>query len=238
MTSPQPSSPSAAEVLRPGLDRLPSRCTQCGSALLSADPPLGRAAYGSLTCTACGRVLAYLRAGFATRTGQPITRYQSVFGPSSAAAQRGEWRLLGCSDDCGRHAHDPYAHEAHGRRQVETAQRARLHGTLRVGPLAIDFDVIRVTVDGIVIDVTPTEFLLVGRLARQVGTVVTVAELIDSVWGTDYTVAERTTAGTPPLPPDAHLLRVNLARLRKRLGAAGRLIHTIPAVGYVLADEP
>jgi two-component system response regulator MtrA len=106
------------------------------------------------------------------------------------------------------------------RPELATATRA-----LDVGPLGIDRDARRVTVDGQVIDLTRAEFEILSTLARRPGAAVSRSALVTSALDPDRDGDERT-------------LDVHVSRLRKKLGAAGRLIATVWGVGYRLATEP
>ena len=78
------------------------------------------------------------------------------------------------------------------------------------------------TVDGNVVRLTRTEWLLLEQLATNPGKLLTHAELLRRVWGTGY--------GT-----EHEYLRVYVGQLRKKLGdaaSAPRLILTEPGIGY------
>jgi DNA-binding response OmpR family regulator len=92
-------------------------------------------------------------------------------------------------------------------------------GTLRAGPLEIDPRARRVRRDGEEVHLTPTEFELLGCLARNQGTVLTRAVLLEQVW--DWADASGTRA------VDSHV-----KALRRKLGAD--LIRTVHGVGYCL----
>jgi two-component system, OmpR family, response regulator len=81
--------------------------------------------------------------------------------------------------------------------------------------------------DGVVIDVTRTEFELLQALARHPGRVVSQPALLEAVWD--------------GYPYDANLVAVHVSSLRRKLEMHGpRLIHTVRGAGYVLrtADGP
>ncbi|MFI0357094.1 response regulator transcription factor [Actinomadura sp. 9N407] len=90
---------------------------------------------------------------------------------------------------------------------------------LRVGPLEIDHASRRVRRDGTEVHLTPTEFELLGCLARNRGTVLTRAVLLEQVW--DWAGASGTRA------VDTHV-----KALRRKLGSD--LIRTVHGVGYSL----
>ncbi|GAA2441702.1 response regulator transcription factor [Actinomadura vinacea] len=103
-------------------------------------------------------------------------------------------------------------------RRVERSEPAA-PDTLRAGPLEIDPKARRVRRDGREVHLTPTEFELLGCLARNQGTVLTRAVLLEQVW--DWADASGTRA------VDSHV-----KALRRKLGAD--LIRTVHGVGYCL----
>ena len=93
------------------------------------------------------------------------------------------------------------------------------------GDLKVDFAQQLASIDGRPVNLTPTEYRIVAYLARHAGRVVTQADLLTKVWGPEY-------------ENEAHLLRVNIARLRQKIERdAGSPIHVItrPGIGYYLA---
>ena len=94
--------------------------------------------------------------------------------------------------------------------------------TLTLGPLRIDVPGHRVTVDGDVVDLTPTEFRLLLELVRRPGQVFTREVLLERVWGYSYL-------------GDSRLVDVAIQRLRSKLATGGEgaeLIETVRGVGY------
>jgi len=79
-----------------------------------------------------------------------------------------------------------------------------------------------VTVRGATVSLTATEFDLLALLAREPGIVVTRAELLARVWGTEFV-------------GDDHLVDVHVANLRRKIGT--EFIETIRGVGYRLAES-
>ena len=104
--------------------------------------------------------------------------------------------------------------EALGRRMMPREQ-------LGYGPIALDASSRRVMVDGDEIALTVTEFDLLECLLRNVGRVMTRAQLKEQVWNFDF---------------DAQTKVVDLYvhYLRKKLGSAGELIQTVRGVGYAV----
>ena len=90
---------------------------------------------------------------------------------------------------------------------------------LSVGPIAIDRDEHRVTVDGRALDLTATEYKLLLLLAERRGRVQGRALLLETVWEAAPDIQTRTV--------DMHI-----QRLRTKLGTAGDLIETVRGFGY------
>ncbi len=97
---------------------------------------------------------------------------------------------------------------------------------IEAGPLRIDLARREVTVEGREVRLTPTEFKLLGLLARHAGKVLTHRQILREVWGPNAT--------------EAHWVRVHMAELRKKIEAEParpRLLVTEPGVGYRLRDR-
>jgi two-component system KDP operon response regulator KdpE len=95
---------------------------------------------------------------------------------------------------------------------------------VRVGDVEIDLTARRVSRQGQLVHLTPTEFSLLAELARQPGTLLTHAHLLRRVWGQGYEM-------------ETEYVRVYVKRLRAKLEGDGAppLIITEPRVGYRLA---
>jgi two-component system phosphate regulon response regulator PhoB len=96
---------------------------------------------------------------------------------------------------------------------------------MSVGPIAIDRDEHRVTVDGRLIELTATEYKLLLLLAERRGRVQGRALLLETVWEAAPDIQTRTV--------DMHI-----QRLRTKLGQAGDLIETVRGFGYRLTASP
>ncbi|MFC1941623.1 response regulator transcription factor [Chloroflexota bacterium] len=75
------------------------------------------------------------------------------------------------------------------------------------------------------LNLTPTEYKLLSYIACNAGRVITPDQLLNKVWGEEY-------AGYP------HLLQVNIARLRQKLGDNAKsptYILTKPGIGYMMS---
>jgi len=95
---------------------------------------------------------------------------------------------------------------------------------LQIGPLVIDTERHRVTVDGREVDLTAIEYKLLLTLTERHGRVQTREGLLQDVWGYNYAGDTRTV--------DTHI-----TRLRTKLGDAGGLIRTLRGFGYKLEEE-
>jgi two-component system phosphate regulon response regulator PhoB len=105
------------------------------------------------------------------------------------------------------------------RRAPEAAQEPLLAGTLTLDPATH-----RVTADGNVVALGPTEFRLLRFLLARPERVHSRAQLLDQVWGDDVYIEERTV--------DVHIRRLRLAL--EPFGQAS-LIETVRGSGYRLA---
>ncbi len=95
---------------------------------------------------------------------------------------------------------------------------------LSVGPIEIDITRRQTFLRGKKLHLTPTEYSILVTLMRNTGQVVSHNELMQNVWGDQYGA-------------DFSVLRVNISRLRTKLGDSSRqprLILTIPGGGYTL----
>jgi two-component system alkaline phosphatase synthesis response regulator PhoP len=110
-------------------------------------------------------------------------------------------------------------------RRAETQQPTDDSGLLKAGPLAIDTSKHEVTVNGELVKLTLTEFKLLTALINARGRVLTRDQLMDKAMGTDIFVTDRA-------------IDVHVTAIRKKLGVASWLIHTVRGVGYRLQETP
>ncbi len=110
-------------------------------------------------------------------------------------------------------------------------RRANLTGSEPVfvtGDLVVDLARREVRVTDRPVQLTPTEYDLLRVLVTHAGKVLTHHQLLRQVWGPGY-------------EQEAHLLRVNISNLRRKIepeAARPRYVRTEPGVGYRLAlDE-
>ncbi len=109
-------------------------------------------------------------------------------------------------------------------------RRTKLPGNsdhmFRFGNVVIDFSRNMVTLGSQLVYLTAIEYQILSYLAQNAGHVLTAPMILEKVWGDAY-------------EGETHLLHVNMARLRKKLGDTGkpRLILTKPGIGYMVPQE-
>jgi two-component system, OmpR family, alkaline phosphatase synthesis response regulator PhoP len=81
-----------------------------------------------------------------------------------------------------------------------------------------------VTVQGVSVNLTYTEFQVLFFLAKRPGWVFTRTQIVDAVRGDDYPVTDRS-------------VDVQIVGLRKKLGTSGRYIETVRGVGYRFKEK-
>ncbi|SEJ11065.1 two-component system, OmpR family, KDP operon response regulator KdpE [Azotobacter beijerinckii] len=107
------------------------------------------------------------------------------------------------------------------------AQPGEPPGTVCCGPLAVDLDGRRVSLEDREITLTRKEYDVLVALARHPGRVVTQQQLLRDIWG-------------PTHVEDSHYLRVVVGHLRQKLGddpADPRFIITEAGIGYRLREH-
>jgi DNA-binding response OmpR family regulator len=113
-------------------------------------------------------------------------------------------------------------------RRTEVASpppRPQGDNALTVGDLSIDFDAHKAYHAGELLDLTPTEYLLLEMLAKHAGEIVSHEVLLERVWGREYI-------------HNTHYLKVFVNRLRHKIrddAAHPRYIETRRNAGYRLA---
>jgi two-component system KDP operon response regulator KdpE len=129
---------------------------------------------------------------------------------------------------------DDYVTKPFGMAELEARLRVALRRSapepaaqtslVTVGRIQVDLVHHMALLDAIPLDLTAKEFDLLAYLARHAGKVCTHQMILRDVWGSAYGA-------------ESHYLRVYAHRLRRKLGAAGRLLRTQPGIGYQLLDE-
>ncbi len=106
------------------------------------------------------------------------------------------------------------------RREDQTVKRDRY----QAGPLLLDITRHVVTVKGVAVELTATEFKLLTVFMQRRGRVQSRDQLLTDVWDYDHVVDTRTV--------DTHV-----RRLREKLGIAAKFLETVRNVGYRFAEE-
>jgi two-component system KDP operon response regulator KdpE len=130
---------------------------------------------------------------------------------------------------------DDYLTKPFGTGELMARIRAALRRTthqenepiIELNKLKIDLARRQVTVAGVEISLTPTEYDILRLLAQNSGKVLTHRQLLQNVWGHAY-------------GEDLHLLRVNISNLRRKIepdSTRPYYIQTEPGVGYRLRSE-
>jgi two-component system KDP operon response regulator KdpE len=109
---------------------------------------------------------------------------------------------------------------------TRNATDAEPAGELDVGRIHVDLVHHMAALDGDPLQLTAKEFELLAYLARHAGKVCTHHMILKDVWGPGY-------------GEESNYVRVYTHRLRKKLGdEEGRLLKTVPGIGYQLTAEP
>jgi two-component system, OmpR family, copper resistance phosphate regulon response regulator CusR len=108
-------------------------------------------------------------------------------------------------------------------RSVLRRARQRQTEYLRINGLELDLQRHKAVRSGVLLNLTPKEFLLLAHLVRSAGEVVSRAEIAEHVWGIGFKT-------------DTNVVDVVVRRLRAKVDDPfkTKLIHTIRGVGYVL----
>ncbi len=101
----------------------------------------------------------------------------------------------------------------------QTASATTNEALLRVSDIELDLHTRQVSVGGRIIDLPAREFILAETFFRHPGQVLSREQLLDRVWGYDYS-------------PGSNIVDVYVGYLRKKLGSD--LIETVRGAGYRL----
>jgi two-component system OmpR family response regulator len=138
-------------------------------------------------------------------------------------------RVAGLHSGCNDYLAKPYAFAEVLARVEALARRsdkARGLAVLRVADLVLDTHARRASRSGQAIDLQHREFLLLERLMRHSGQVVTRSMLLEAAWDYDF-------------EPRGNIIDMHMHRLRRKIdrGFDRQLIRTVPGAGYMLDSE-
>ena len=108
--------------------------------------------------------------------------------------------------------------------QILQADQGSADGPLRHEALYLDPQAHLVVLEGIELDLSPTEFTMLHLLMRSPGRAFSRTYLLDTIWGESYVGGDRSVDNT-------------ILRLRKKLGTLGEDIETVWGIGYRLRSE-
>lgn len=109
-------------------------------------------------------------------------------------------------------------------RRANPAELDETSLSLKRGPLEMNRGTRLVTLDGVPLSLTFSEFEILYLLARRPGWVFSRNQIVNDVKGDDYPVTERA-------------VDVQMVSLRRKLGDHGDLIETVRGVGYRFAQD-
>lgn len=96
--------------------------------------------------------------------------------------------------------------------------------TMQLGNLILDIQKHEVIVEGEKVALTLKEFELLRYLLKNENVVLTRQQLLEKIWGYDFTGETRT-------------VDVHIRTLRQKLGSAGKYIDTVRGVGYRIGEK-
>ena len=126
------------------------------------------------------------------------------------------------ADDYVTKPYSPQVLLARSKRLLQSRQRKQEindEHTMLIHGISIDEITRNVTIDGIKIDLTYTEFEILSYLMRNKGLVITREQLIIKIWGYEYVGDDRT-------------INTHIRNLRKKLGSKSTYIKTMIRIGY------
>lgn len=111
-------------------------------------------------------------------------------------------------------------------RRLDKEVPARSNSHLEVGPVQLDSDTYRVTVNDNVVQLTSTEHRLLRYMMERPNQALAPSHLLEAVWG------------YPPNTGDPDLVRAHIRNLRAKIESKNmKFIKTIHGVGYMISED-
>lgn len=107
---------------------------------------------------------------------------------------------------------------------IQKRKKVAEEPVLSVGDLVMDIAAREVTLHGVPIKLTPTEYSLLKLLVQHAGRVLTQKQVLSSIWG-------------PRSAEQAQYLRVYITHLRKKIASSELEIRNEPGIGYRLLQR-
>jgi len=153
-------------------------------------------------------------------------REAGVATPVLILTARGKWseKMSGFNAGADDYVTKPFEMDEVTYRLRALIRRAAGHAQpeLACGPLRLDTNSGRVTVDGASIQLTAQEFRILSYLVHNAGRIVSRTELMEHVYDRHF-------------ESDSNVLEVLVARIRRKVGA--ELIQTVRGQGYILTSQ-
>lgn len=107
---------------------------------------------------------------------------------------------------------------------IQRRKKVAEEPVLSVGDLVMDIAAREVTLHGVSIKLTPTEYSLLKLLVQHAGRVLTQKQVLSNIWG-------------PSSSEQAQYLRVYITHLRKKIASSELEIRNEPGIGYRLLQR-
>ncbi|MFO1188376.1 MAG: response regulator transcription factor [Alphaproteobacteria bacterium] len=168
--------------------------------------------------------------GLPVLDGLSVLRHWREVGVSTPVlilTARGKWseKMSGFNAGADDYVTKPFEMDEVVYRLRALIRRAAGHAQpeLICGPLRLDTNTGRVTVEGAPVQLTAQEFRILSYLIHNAGRIVSRTELMEHVYDRHF-------------DSDSNVLEVLVARIRRKVGA--ELIQTVRGQGYMLTSQP
>lgn len=110
------------------------------------------------------------------------------------------------------------------RRRSRRSGSASVDARIELGTLSVDMDAQSVSVDGIPVTLSRTEFAILALLLKNKNMYVSRTDIHRSVWGDEAAAAG-----------NERIVDTNISRLRKKLGSMADRIYSCSGIGYMIS---